>query len=128
MAISQTEVDDAVDLFSPLGPIRTRKMMGGLTIYAQDVTFAIYDPDSGYYLKSDDQTHDLFEDAGQSKFSLEMKDGKTASMNYYAMPEDCYDDPEALLLWARRSLDVAMRAKAKKRPRKKSVKTSEPKT
>lgn len=120
MAISQTEIDDAIELFSGLGPIRTRKMMGGLTIYAHDLTFAIYDPDSGYYLKSDDQTHQTFEEAGQSKFTFEMKDGKSATMNYYTLPEDCYDDPEALMRWARLSLDVAMRANAKKRPKKKT--------
>lgn len=117
MPISQTEVDDAIEMFSGLGPIRTRKMMGGLTIYAQDVTFAIYDPDTGYYLKSDEQTHDLFEEASVSKFTFEMKDGKTATMNYYALPEHCYDDPDELLIWARRSLDVALRAKPKKRKR-----------
>lgn len=120
MAITQTEVDDAIELFSGLGPIRTRKMMGGLTIYAHDLTFAIYDPDSGYYLKSDAQTHDLFEEAGVSKFTFEMKDGKSATMNYYAMPEACYDDPDELMLWARRSLDVALRAKRKKAAKKKN--------
>lgn len=120
MAISQTEIDDAIEMFSPLGPIRTRKMMGGLTIYAHDMTFAIYDPDSGYYLKSDAQTHDLFEEAGVSKFTFEMKDGKSATMNYYAMPEDCYDDPDALMYWARLSLDVALRANSKKKKKKKT--------
>ena len=119
MPITQTEVDDAVEMFSALAPIRTRKMMGGLSIYAQDVTFAIYDPDRGYYLKSDDLTHDEFERAGVEKFSFEMKDGKVATMNYYAMPEECYDDPDSLLTWARLSLDVALRAKRKKKNKKK---------
>ena len=118
MPITQTEIQDAIEMFSGLGPIRTRKMMGGLTIYAQDVTFAIYDPDQGYFLKSDDQTHDIFEDAGVSKFTFEMKNGKSATMNYYAMPDECYDDPDECLIWARRSLDVALRAKAKKKKKK----------
>ena len=122
MAISQSEIDDAIEFFSVIGPVTTRKMMGGLTIYAQDVTFAIYDPDSGYYLKSDAQTHDIFEEAGVSKFTFEMKDGKSATMNYYAMPEACYDDPDELLLWARRSLDVALRAKPKARKKKSKTK------
>jgi len=50
MAITQTEIEDAIELFSGLGPIRTRKMMGGLAIYAHDVTFAMYDPNQGYFL------------------------------------------------------------------------------
>lgn len=117
MPITQTEIDDAIELFSRLGPIRTRKMMGGLTIYAQDVTFAIYDPDQGYFLKSDKQTQDIYEAEGLDRFTFEMK-GKTASMNYYALPEEAYDDPETLELWARRALDVALRAKKPKRKKK----------
>ena len=117
MAISQTEIDDAIELFACLGPIRTRKMMGGLTIYAQDVTFAIYDPVQGYFLKSDGQTQPLYEAEGLERFTFEMK-GKTASMNYYALPEDAYDDPDVLELWARRALDVALRAKKPKKKKK----------
>lgn len=117
MPISQTEIDDAVELFSALGPIRTRKMMGGLTIYAQDVTFAIYDPDQGYFLKSDKQTQALYEAEGLSRFTFEMK-GKTAIMNYYALPEDAYDDPEVLERWARLALDAGLRAK---KPKKKKT-------
>jgi len=119
MAITQGEIDMVLELFEPLAPIKYRKMMGGLTIYAADVTFAIYDPDEGYYLKSDDQTHHYFEDEGLSKFEFAKKDGSIATMNYFPMPERCYDDPEELEVWARRSLDVALRAKAKKKPKKK---------
>ena len=118
MAISQTEIDDAVEMFSVLGPIRTRKMMGGLTIYAQDVTFAIYDPDQGYFLKSDTHTQEIYEAEGLERFTFEMKN-KTASMNYYAMPEAAYDDPDILEEWARMALDVALRAK---KPKKKTSK------
>jgi len=118
MAITQGEIDMVLELFEPLAPIKYRKMMGGLTIYAADVTFAIYDPDEGYYLKSDEQTHHYFEDEGLSKFEFAKKDGSIATMNYFPMPERC-DDPEELEVWARRSLDVALRAKAKKKPKKK---------
>ena len=117
MAITQTEVDDAVEMFSVLGPIRTRKMMGGLTIYAQDVTFAIYDPDQGYFLKSDTQTQGIYEAEGLKRFTFEMK-GKTASMNYYALPEAAYDDSDTLEKWARLALDVGLRAKKPKKKKK----------
>jgi len=119
MAVTQNDIDMVLELFEPLAPIRYRKMMGGLTIYAADVTFAIYDPDEGIYLKSDDLTHQFFEDEELSKFAFEKKDGQIATMNYYPMPDRCYDDPEELEIWARRSLDVALRAKAKKKPKKK---------
>ena len=121
MAITQNDIDMVLELFEPLAPIKTRKMMGGLTIYSADVTFAIYDPDEGIYLKSDEETHVLFEDENLSKFEFAKKDGNVATMNYYPMPERCYDDPEELEIWARRSLDVALRAKAKNKPKKKKT-------
>lgn len=118
MPITPTEVEDAMAQFSMLGPIRTRKMMGGLTLYAHNVTFAIYDPDQGYFLKSDDQTHADFEAVGAAKFSMDTKDGKTLTMNYYALPDEAYDDPEICEHWARKSLDVALRAAAAKKPKR----------
>jgi len=119
MSISQTEIDDAVEmfsgaLFSALGPIRTRKMMGGLTLYAHDLTFAIYDPDQGYFLKVDETNREDYLTEGLEPFQFEFKNGKSGTMNYYPMPERCYDDPEERSVWARKAVDVALRAHAKK--------------
>jgi len=119
MPITQTEIADAEDLFSPVGVIRTRKMMGGLMIYANDLPFALYDPDNGYFLKVDDINRADFIEAGIEPFTFEMKDGKTAKMNYYALPELCYDDPDELEIWGRKAYEAALRAKAKKKPKKK---------
>ncbi len=94
-------------------------MMGGLMIYADDLPFALYDPDSGYFLKVDDDNRAEFEEEGIEPFVFTMKDGKTAQMNYYALPERCYDDPEELKIWGDLALGAALRAKAKKRPKKK---------
>ena len=118
MAINQTEIDDAEELFSPIGCIRTRKMMGGLMIYADDLPFALYDPDSGYHLKVDDVTRADFEEEGIEPFTFEMKDGKIATMNYYPLPERCYDDPDELKIWGEKGLEAALRSKAKKRSKK----------
>jgi len=121
MAVTQNEIDMVMELFDPLAPIKTRKMMGGLAIYAMDVTFALYSSDAVVYLKTDAENEGDFIAEGLEKFSFEMN-GKTGSMNYYPMPERLYDDPEELEIWARKSLDVALRAKAKKKPRKKKAK------
>lgn len=118
MAVTQNDIDMVLELFEPLAPIRTRKMMGGLTVFAMDVAFALYDPESGIYLKTDAINENDFFAEGLEKFSFEMG-GKIGTMNYYAMPEHLYDDPQELEIWARKSLDVALRAKAKKKPKKK---------
>ena len=122
MPITQTEIDDTVELFSMLGPIRVRKMMGGLAIYAHDVTFAMYDPEQGYFLKSDALTHREYEAEGMRKFEFETKDGKTLTMNYYGMDDAFYDDAELRETWARKALDVALRAAALKASKKRKTK------
>ena len=115
MAISQSEIDDAIEFFSVIGPVTTRKMMGGLTVFFESRAFAIYDPSQGYFLKSDKHTHDIYETAGLSKFVVGEKDGVVQTMNYYAVPEAAYDDPDILREWTRHALDAALRAKPKKR-------------
>lgn len=136
MPITQTEIDDTVEMFAAqignaLGPIRTRKMMGGLAIYAHDVTFALYVPDEGYFLKADDVNRGDFDAEGLEPFTFEFTDKETGkirggTMNYYALPERCYDDPDERIIWARGALDVALRAKAKKKPKKKKPAKGKP--
>ncbi len=41
MAVSDEEIAFAIDLFSDLGEITTRKMMGGLCLYHDGTIFAI---------------------------------------------------------------------------------------
>ncbi len=120
MAITQGEIDDAIELFSAInvsiiGQITTRKMMGGLTIFSEGRAFALYHPDQGYFLKSDKQTHAAYEAEGLARFVIGEKDGKALTMNYYAVPDSAYDDHDILTHWTRLALDAALRAKPKKR-------------
>lgn len=121
MAVTQADIDFILELFEPLAPITYRKMMGGLTIYSSDAIFAIHAPDDGVYLKVDDQNRADFEAEDLHAFQVEMN-GKVGTMSYYQLPERCYDDPEELEVWARKAVDVGLRAKAKKNPRKKKSK------
>lgn len=52
-----------VEMLSPLGPVRTRRMFGGQGIYVDGV-FAALIIDSQLYLKTDDVTRDRFVAAG----------------------------------------------------------------
>lgn len=121
MAITQNDIDMVMELFEPIGDIRVRKMMGGLSIYSADVTFAILTPEGVIYLKVDDHNRADFEAEGQEIFTMTSKDGKVGTMGYYTMPERCYDDPQQLEIWGRKALDVALRSKAKKKPKKTKI-------
>jgi DNA transformation protein len=121
MAISQSSIDHAKDLFAPFGDIRVRKMFGGAGVYCDDLFFAIMDGEA-IYLKVDDETRAAFEARGLEPFVYEMKDGSNASMPYYAAPEDIHDDESELKRWTTLALDAAARAaKFRKKPAKKKA-------
>lgn len=121
MAVSQSFIEQAEELFHPFGAIRVRKMFGGAGLYCDDLFFAIMD-DGAIYLKVDEQTRAEFEGRGLSPFAFEMKDGAAATMSYYNAPEEIFDDDDELRRWTTLALDAARRAaKFKKKPAKKKV-------
>jgi len=99
------------ELFKPLGHIHIKRMFGGAGVYAHDVMFALLADDT-VYLKVDDALKTELEAEGSEPFRFEMKDGKIAEMKYYRLPDDAADEPETASDWARKALDVALRAKA----------------
>lgn len=119
MAISQSFIDHAKELFAPFGDIRVRKMFGGAGVYCDDLFFALLDDDM-VFLKVDDETRGDFVKRGLSPFSYEMKPGERQEMSgYYAAPEEIFDDEDELKRWGTMALDAARRAAKFK---KKSVK------
>ncbi len=104
MTISAEDIEFVKDLFSDLGPITTRKMFGGLSIYCDGVIFAIIGPDGKILIKAKDGLADALAAEGGSQFTFEKKDGKTATMGYWTLPDDALDDPDLACDWARKSL------------------------
>jgi len=105
------------EVFEPFGPVTTRPMFGGHSIFHDGLTFALVDEDI-LYLKADAKSIHLFEDKNLPRFTFEMK-GKLGSMNYYQAPDEMFEDPENALYWATIAFEAALRAKAKKKPKKK---------
>jgi DNA transformation protein len=99
----------ALDLLSPLGPVRARAMFGGYGLYARGVMFALLDADE-LFLKTDDACRARFVDAGCRRWTY----GRMQSTSYFRPPDDAHEDPEAMLPWARLALDAALRAAAAK--------------
>lgn len=102
-----------IELFEQLGHIRIKRMFGGAGVYAHDVMFALI-ADEVIYLKADDPLAQAFVDEGSEPFRFEMEDGKVAEMKYYQIPDAALDDADDAAEWARKALDVALKAKAKK--------------
>jgi DNA transformation protein len=109
--------DFVAELFAPMGPVTIKRMFGGAGVYADGVMFALV-ADDEIYLKVDDALKSDLEAEGSEPFSFEMKDGKSAQMNYYRIPSDAMDHDQDASDWGRRALDVALKAKAAKAPKK----------
>ena len=104
MSITDEDIEFSHELFSEVGEITSRKMMGGLSIYADGQIFAILNAEGRLYLKAANALAKRLEAAGSSLFTYTGKNGKTRHMNYWTMPEDALDDPARAAEWARDSL------------------------
>ncbi len=92
--------------------IRARAMFGGVGIYAGERIFGLIDDDV-IYLKVDDVNRGDFEKVGMGPFQPFGPGGEV--MQYYELPEGILDEPEALGPWVEGAVEVAGRAKGRKK-------------
>ncbi len=107
--------DDFVDFvlqhMGPLGGTRARAMFGGYGIYRGDTIFAIV-ADDGLYFKADDATRGEFTARGLKPFTYRAR-GKNINLQYYEAPPEVFEEPEAMLRWARQAIETSLRAQKK---------------
>lgn len=115
MAPSNSHLNHLKDIFSPFGEITIRKMFGGAGLYCDGLIFAIADDDD-VWLKVDDVSRAIFEEAGLKPFEVEMN-GKTGTMSYYRPPDEIHNDDGALKNWTQLALEAAARNKKRKSAR-----------
>lgn len=116
MAVSAEFLDHLTELLAGLGPLTVKKMFGGASLQVDGAAFALVFGET-LYIKVDDDSRAAFETAGSGPFVYGMKDGRSASLGYWSLPETALDDPEEAVRWARLGLEAAFRAKAPKRGR-----------
>ena len=130
MAVSNEYKAFVAEQLEPLGPVRIRNMFGGAGVYFDDLMFGLIAGETLFF-KVDERNRRDFEGEEMGPFVYEPPSGKSIAMSYYELPERLYDEPEELILWARRALDAALAAKASKpaKPKKSArKKTARPKT
>ena len=106
----------SVELLTPLGPVRVKRMFGGFGFYVDDVFMAIFIGDD-LYLKADDATRSRFEAAGCRPFVYE-GGGKAVTLSYWTAPVDAMESPGLMLPWARLAFEAGLRARAAKAPKR----------
>lgn len=109
-------LDYLQELFADFGAIDTRAMFGGHGLYRDGTIIGIV-IDEALYLKVDAQTRPAFEAAGCAPFVYAMKD-RSVAMSYWSVPAEAMDSPQAMLPWARRAHEAALR-----KPRTRTART-----
>ncbi|WP_225414256.1 TfoX/Sxy family protein [Stigmatella hybrida] len=107
-------VEYTLELLEPLGPVRARAMFGGWGLYCDGVMMGLIIQER-LYLKTDEATRPAFQAAGGEPFVYDAGKGRApVTMSYWTPPSEAEDDAHALLPWARRALEAALRAAAQK--------------
>jgi DNA transformation protein len=104
----------SIELLSPLGAVRWRRMFGGVGLYVDDLFIALIAFER-LFLKVDALTRDRFVAAGCEPFRYEAK-GQQVSIAYFTAPDDAMESPGLMQPWARLALEAALRARAAKAP------------
>lgn len=95
--------------------LSTKRMFGGVGLYADTIFFGIIDDDELYF-KVGDSNRAMFEECGMEPFRP-YKDER--SMNYYQVPADVLEDLDELVVWVRDAVEVGRASKrSKRKPRK----------
>ena len=113
MAADPALIEWVAEVLAPLGRVSHRRMMGGASLYLDGTIFAIVTGDGGLWFKADAHSDALWDAAGCARFSYD-RDGRTATMNYRAAPQDVFDDAEAMREWAGHGLAAGLRAPLRK--------------
>jgi DNA transformation protein len=111
MAISDSYRVFALEQLRRVMPVNARSMFGGVGIYAEGVFFALIAEDRLYF-KVDEGTRPDFKQLGMEPFR---PFGDDRAMGYYEVPADVMEDAVQLASWMKRAIDVAAKAKLKKR-------------
>lgn len=114
MAVSDGFEAFVLEQLEEVGAITSKRMFGGVGLYAGDLFFALLANDV-LYLKADDSNRADFEAAGAGPFRPYGPGGEV--MQYYEVPVAVFEDADELGRWAAKSIAVA-RARKTSRPRR----------
>lgn len=95
------------EVFANFGEVTTRAMFGGHGLYHQGVLIGVVFQQA-VYLKVDAGTRPAFEAAGCTPFVYDLK-GTPLEMSYWSVPAEAMDSAQAMLPWARRAYEAALR-------------------
>lgn len=102
------------ELFAPVATVSVKRMFGGHGVYADDLFFAI-ETGGEVYLKADQHSAALFQEAGSRPFVYQGKN-RPIAISYWSLPDQALEDGDELARWVGLAVGAALRA-APKRPK-----------
>ena len=117
MAVSTSFAAYVLEQLDGVKGLSSRRMFGGMGLYAGETFFAIIDNDTLFF-KVDDKLRARYQERGMPPFAP--IPGKPAMLGYYQVPADVLEDADVLRRWAADS--VAAHAKPRAGRRRKSAK------
>jgi DNA transformation protein len=107
MPATESFVEFVLEQLDPVGPITSKRMFGGVGLYAGDLFFALIAGDV-LYLKGDAATRAAREKAGAHPFRPYPGRPKgKGKKQYYSVPPAILEDGDALLAWAKEAIAIA---------------------
>jgi DNA transformation protein and related proteins len=103
-----------LDQLRALPAVRAKAMFGAHGLYQDEHFFGILD-DGRLFFKTDALSQADYLARGMEPFTYESKGG-TLTMSYHEVPPDVLENPQELVVWARRAIQVA--AARPKKPEK----------
>ncbi|MCG3721977.1 TfoX family DNA transformation protein [Vibrio cincinnatiensis] len=96
---------DSMRLFEQLGRVKSRSMFGGFGVFVDDTMFALVVNDK-LHMRANDELAEKFKQQGYQPYVYK-KRGFPVVTKYFALPEACWDDPQAILHEAKMVLKIA---------------------
>jgi DNA transformation protein len=98
-----------LDQLSALPDVRARAMFGAHGIYSGENFFGILD-EGRLFFKTNAQSQADYTARGMGPFTYESK-GKMTTMSYHEVPPEVLEQPQELVVWARRAIGIAASSK-----------------
>lgn len=93
MSVSDADIAFALELFDGLGPLSSRKMMGGLCLYRDGVIFALLHSDGSLWLKGAGSFAQRITAEGWERWTYAREGRKPTAMPYWRLPHAALDEP-----------------------------------
>ena len=110
MAVSEDFLTYVQDQLSGLEGIGMKKMFGGVGFFKEGSMFGMISKET-FRLKVDETNQKQYEEKGMEPLFMK---NKKKGMPYWEVPPDVLEDKDALAVWAKQSIEIALK-KAKKK-------------